>query len=203
MPHVRFSAYLFFCVLLIGIPLFLFQFRATGNHIPVVQAAFVRPAPSSFTDHPSKDPSVASFSYAIGENAITASPSPSPFSSISQTPHSGVDSFLLQEVNNFRKANGLSEVQTNDATCSFARLRASEIASGFNHDGFTNRIAGKQLPYSSYTNITENIAENSDYKAVVNDWANSPGHAANMKADTPFVCVAQNGNYFAYEGLRP
>ncbi len=34
-------------------------------------------------------------------------------------------------------------------------------------------------------------------------WINSPGHAANMEKDTPYVCVVVNGKYFAYEGWKP
>lgn len=143
--------------------------------------------------------SVSSFSYVIAEKTVT----PSPTTQNSLTPLTDIQSFLLQRVNDFRKANGLSEVKSNDETCTFAKTRAEEIVKSFNHDGFNNRIANKQLPYSSYTKITENIAENSDYKAVVNDWANSPGHAENMKSDTPFVCIAANGNCYVYEGLKP
>ena len=60
-----------------------------------------------------------------------------------------------------------------------------------------------RLDYHSWSKVTENIAETPNYAEVVNLWANSPGHAENMRADTPFVCVRQAGNYFAYEGMKP
>ena len=44
---------------------------------------------------------------------------------------------------------------------------------------------------------------NSDYLEIVDGWINSPTHAENMRADTPFICVVQNGDYFAYEGWKP
>lgn len=109
----------------------------------------------------------------------------------------------MNAVNNYRAAQGLSSVQTDSYTCSFAKTRAKEISVAFNHDGFNNRVASKTLPYPSYQSVTENIAMTSNYKDVVNMWINSPGHAANMRADTPYVCVEQYGSYFAYEGWKP
>lgn len=111
--------------------------------------------------------------------------------------------FIMNAVNDFRRSKGLSTVRTDPYTCNFAKTRAQEITQGFNHDGFTNRVNSKTLPYPSYQRITENLAQSSDYKNVVNLWANSPGHAANMQADTPYVCVESNGNFYAYEGWKP
>ena len=110
---------------------------------------------------------------------------------------------LLQEINNYRTTQGLSPVKTDPKTCAFAQTRAQEITTQFDHAGFKNRIENKSLPYTSYSEITENIAMNSNYKEVVSMWINSSGHAENMRKDTPFVCAKQNGNYFAYEGWRP
>jgi uncharacterized protein YkwD len=109
----------------------------------------------------------------------------------------------MNGINDYRKSQGLGSVQTDSNTCNFADTRAKEITSGFNHNGFDQRAASKTLPYPSYHYVTENIAMTSNYKDVVNMWVNSPPHAANMRADTPYVCVSQSGNYFAYEGWRP
>jgi len=109
----------------------------------------------------------------------------------------------MQEINNYRRSQGLSEVKTDSYTCDFAAIRAQEISSAFNHDGFSNRLSSKTLPYPSYSVVIENLAKISDYQKVVTLWINSSGHAANMRKDTPFVCVAQNGNFFAYEGFKP
>lgn len=126
-------------------------------------------------------------------------PIPAPSTSNSTT----MEDFFLQKINDFRHSKGLSSVQKNLNTCNFAKIRAQEITSGFNHDGFTNRINSKSLPYPSYKLVTENIAMNSNYQDIVNQWANSAGHAANMSADTPYVCVEVLGNYYAYEGWKP
>ncbi len=109
---------------------------------------------------------------------------------------------LLDKINTYRKSQGLGPVATNPLTCDFAQVRAQEISSNFNHDGFNQRLASHNLPYKSYSLVTENIAETSSNNPI-EMWIASPGHAANMRADTPFVCVMQFGNYYAYEGLKP
>lgn len=111
--------------------------------------------------------------------------------------------FILNEINDYRRSQGLSVVKTDTYTCAFAQTRAKEITTAFNHDGFRDRINNKTLPYPSYSSVTENIAMTSDYKQVVTMWKNSSGHAENMRKDTPFVCVEREGNYYAYEGWKP
>lgn len=111
--------------------------------------------------------------------------------------------YILSKINEYRTSQGLSVVKPDTYSCDFAKVRAEEISHGFNHDGFRSRIDNKTLPYPTYHEITENIAMTSNYKDVVTMWINSPGHAENMRMDTPYVCVAQFTNYFAYEGYRP
>lgn len=138
-------------------------------------------------------------------------PTPSPTISVKLTVTSTPTSvqttdaqfYIMSEINKYRLAKGLHTVKTDSYTCSFAKVRAKEISSGFNHDGFRDRINNKALPYPSYSMVTENLAMTSNYKNVVNMWINSSGHAANMQKDTPLVCVEQYGNYFAYEGWKP
>lgn len=114
-----------------------------------------------------------------------------------------VQQYIMNAINDYRKSQGLSSVKTDTYTCDFAKVRAKEIESDFNHDGFKDRINSKTLPYPTYSAVTENLAQTSDYKKVVNLWINSSGHAENMRKDTPYVCVEQNGTYYAYEGWRP
>lgn len=111
--------------------------------------------------------------------------------------------YILDEINAYRAKHGLSEVKTDKYTCDFAKVRAAEISTSFNHDGFRNRINNKSLPYPNYKLVTENLASTSDYKKVVTLWVNSSGHAENMRKDTPYVCVEKNGKYYAYEGWKP
>lgn len=113
------------------------------------------------------------------------------------------ESYIMKGINDYRASLGLSEVTPNKETCDFAKTRAEEISHGFNHDGFTNRVNSKTLPYPDYSSVTENIAMNSDYKNVTDRWIASAGHAENMRRNTPYVCVKKFGNYYAYEGWKP
>lgn len=107
-------------------------------------------------------------------------------------------------MNAFRASKGLYAVHSDSNTCNFAATRAQEIATGgFSHSGFENRISAHTLPYPSYHEVTENIELNPDPSTVVQMWINSPGHNANMQKDTPYVCIMNSGNYYAYEGWRP
>jgi len=141
-----------------------------------------------------------------------ATPTPTPTQPAQLTPPtstqtipslSEVSAYILKGVNEYRASLGLSPVQSSPQTCAFATTRAQEIASGFNHDGFYNRVNKHTLPYDSWSHAVENIAQAPDYKEVVTLWKNSPGHAANMRDNTPYVCIQQYQSYYAYEGMRP
>ncbi len=155
-----------------------------------------QPSPSSTTikrRSPAPSPSVAP----------SSAPSATPKASPSANPTTNQEQYFIDQINKYRAQNNLGPVKTDSYTCDFAKVRAKEITTGFNHDGFTNRVNSKTLPYPSYHQITENIAMTSNYTQVVTMWINSPGHAENMRQDTPYVCVESSGNYFAYEGWRP
>ncbi|HMS22373.1 MAG TPA: CAP domain-containing protein [Candidatus Levybacteria bacterium] len=109
--------------------------------------------------------------------------------------------YLLEQVNDYRKANGLFVVSSTPETCSFAQIRAGEITTNFTHEGFTNRIANHTLPYTTYSIVTENIAFNSNPMEVIPQWINSAMHAENMRKNTQFACIGISGNYFVFEGL--
>ncbi len=131
--------------------------------------------------------------------APTSMPIPTPAPVIA----SDIDAFLLTQVNAYRSSLGLGVIHTNASVCAFAQVRAGEITANFSHDGFTTRIDNKILPYASYSLVTENIATNPTYQDVVPAWENSSGHAANMRADTPYGCIVHSGNYYVYEGWKP
>ena len=118
-------------------------------------------------------------------------------------PLSEVSAYILNGVNDYRKSLRLSPVQSSSQTCAFATIRAQEIANGFNHNGFYNRVNNHTIPYDNWSHAVENIAQAPDYKEVVTLWKNSPGHAANMRDNTPYVCIEQYQSYYAYEGMRP
>lgn len=134
----------------------------------------------------------------------TKVPLPTPTPTSTPQPLLNQTDYMISQINDYRKSQGLYAVKTDPYTCSFVAIRAMEIATGFNHDGFNRRVNDHTLPYPSYRRVTENLAETSGgYQSVVGMWANSSGHAANMRADTPFVCVQSYGNFYAYEGWKP
>ncbi|MDO8498415.1 MAG: CAP domain-containing protein [bacterium] len=109
----------------------------------------------------------------------------------------------MKQINDYRQSQGLAEVKTDLYTCNFAAVRASEVTANFNHDGFTNRVNSKNLPYPSYHKIVENIAMNSNYQGVVPVWIASSGHAANLRANTTYGCIAFSNNCYTYESWTP
>lgn len=110
---------------------------------------------------------------------------------------------IMAAINAYRASKGLPVVIADPYTCAFAKTRAQEIVTNFSHDGFSQRVQNKTLPYPGYSEVTENVAMAGSYQDIVPMWINSPGHAKNMEADTPYVCVESSGNYYAYEGWRP
>lgn len=114
-----------------------------------------------------------------------------------------ITAYLIREINTYRRSYGLTDVQTDPHTCSFAQTRAKEISISFSHKGFDQRASSHTLPFPGYSKLTENIEVVSSYTRVIANWINSPGHATNMRADTPYVCVEKYGNYYAYEGWKP
>ena len=144
--------------------------------------------------------------------SLPASPLPSPTPSpkddqpLAETPKPSPvqnENSILFQVNQYRKKYGLSAVIENATVCAFARLRLGEVTQQFNHDGFQNRIKSGTLPYPGYSRVTENLAKTSNSQNVVPLWINSPGHAANLHEDTPYVCIAKSGEYYVYEGWKP
>jgi len=110
---------------------------------------------------------------------------------------------LMKQINDFRSSKNLPPLSTDGYTCAFASLRAGEIISSFNHDGFRNRIDNGSLPYPSYSSVAENIAMNPDSNGVVPGWIASSGHNENMSKNVSFGCVARSGNYFVFEAWQP
>ncbi len=110
---------------------------------------------------------------------------------------------IMGQINDYRKNYNLVPFKTDSNTCGFAVLRAKEISANFNHDGFKSRMNNKSLPYPSYSYIVENLANVSDYTEVVKTWIASPNHAENLRANAPYACVGNFGNYYVFEGWRP
>lgn len=113
-----------------------------------------------------------------------------------------VSTFLLGQVNEYRKQNGLGSIASDQYTCQFAATRAREVSSNFSHDGFNSRISSSTLPYPDYSYVNENIAQNSDMTRVVDSWIASPPHADNMRQNIQYACIRNAGEYYVFEGWR-
>lgn len=165
-----------------------------------------RPLPSNIVI-PTRPPRPARPVYqAPAPTIVTNSPTPTSTPTPTNPPNASqndIQSYILNDVNNYRASKGKSQVQANSYTCQLASVRAQEISSNFSHSGLQVKIDNRTLPYPGYSYITENLAQTSNYKEVVNLWINSPGHEANLVADTPYVCIGIYGNYYAMEGWRP
>lgn len=185
----------------------------TDENVKGISSRRPRKSPKpSINASPTSSPSSSSNPSPTATPKPTSSPSPSTSNTL--TTNSAKD-YIMSKINEYRASKGLSSVSTDSFTCDFAKVRAKEISTNFSHNGFSSRINSKSLPYPGYHEVTENIAMTSDYqqavsgaessayKKVVTLWINSTGHAENMRRDTPFVCVENFGNYYAYEGWRP
>lgn len=187
-----------------------FSFPFAGfyrEHVPVLfhqtseaASVYVRPVPLVTTAIPSR--------------LVTIIPSPQPFMKMSVTPLSPavsnqheimttIEEHIFNQVNNFRRSNGLPILDVNRTVCRFAHARAEEITGNFTHDGFQNRIKNNSLPYGTYSLVVENLAVESNSLSVVSRWITSIGHEKNMLQNIRFGCIGENGAYYAFEGYTP
>lgn len=169
----------------------------------VIPTLAPQPSPITITPNPTQNPTPTPTPTITPTASLKPTSTPNPTQRPSSIPTTDIKTFIIAAINNYRKTEGLSEVKVDPYTCNFAKVRAKEISTNFNHDGFRNKISSSSLPYPNYSLVTENIAQISNYQSVVNMWINSSGHAENMRKDTPFVCVENYLDYYAYEGWRP
>jgi uncharacterized protein YkwD len=106
---------------------------------------------------------------------------------------------VLQDINAYRKSKGIPEAAKDPKTCQYADQRSKELLTDFSHAGFTK--TAKQFYGTGF--ITENLAMNYTYEEVVREWSMSPTHNKMLLADTPYICVAKEGRYWAMEGWKP
>lgn len=174
----------------------------------IKEYVFKSPTPTeaptpTITPVPTKEVASQSPSPKPTQTTTQNSPAPTQVSTNVPASTSDIGLTLMKQINDFRTGKGLSPFSTDGYTCAFAVTRAGEITGGFSHDGFSQRINSKTLPYPSYSSVAENIAMNSDPNAVVPGWINSPGHNENMSKNAPLACVGKSGNYYALEVWKP
>lgn len=134
------------------------------------------------------------------ESMLTETPNPTSVQAVTLSDNSGL---LLDHINSYRISMGYPPFATNSSVCDFAKLRALELTTNFDHEGFEERSQNGTLPYDNYSGISENIANTNTYSQVFELWKNSVGHNKNLLSDHTFACVGNVGNYYAFESLRP
>lgn len=110
---------------------------------------------------------------------------------------------ILKLINVYRATKGLSSIQTDTFSCAFAQKRLTEIKANFSHEGFKKRLEGYTMPYPNTSILSENIARNIEPVNIVPSWIQSEGHRENLEKDTPFGCIAIDGEYVVFEGWKP
>eukprot|EP00834_Sanchytrium_tribonematis_P006847 NODE_547_length_6185_cov_0.654124.p4 type:complete len:261 gc:universal NODE_547_length_6185_cov_0.654124:356-1138(+) len=109
------------------------------------------------------------------------------------------NSGIVAATNTFRYQVGKSGFAENaylDA-CSSAFARTLSATRIFSHDQ-PGQSYGQRMARYGLGDCAENIEmnPNTDDKAIVQDWINSPGHRENMEGDYNYVGIGISGNYF-------
>lgn len=106
---------------------------------------------------------------------------------------------ILYNINEFRSLYGLSSLSKNETLCKLANTRAEEIRTDWSHGQFQtelNNIDGMEGEFY------ENLARTFEPKDVVWAWSMSTmsHREAMLIPDMKYGCVAQIGDYYAFEG---
>ncbi len=110
-----------------------------------------------------------------------------------------LESSVLQQINQYRKKKGLSQLSSNATITQQARQHSQDMASSriLSHDGFDTRIStiGKSIAYRS---AAENVAYNMGYSApdrqAVEGWLKSPGHLQNIEGSYTLTGIGVTKN---------
>ena len=110
-----------------------------------------------------------------------------------------LESSVLQQINQYRKKKGLSQLSSNATITQQARQHSQDMASSrvLSHDGFDTRIStiGKSI---SYRSAAENVAYNMGYSApdrqAVEGWLKSPGHLQNIEGSYTLTGIGVTKN---------
>ena len=104
--------------------------------------------------------------------------------SFSEVQPAGLSQDVLNETNQFRRSNGLSELIMKEELNALAQKHSEDMARGrvsFGHSGFSKRTAQakKKMDLAGY--FAENVAYGpTTASGVVTMWKNSPDHRKNM-----------------------
>jgi uncharacterized protein YkwD len=116
-----------------------------------------------------------------------------------------VDS-IHQQVNEFRRAQGLQPLRLEPIISAQARQHSLEMArkgSAISHKGFEDRLKkiSEKLPYrAGAENVAASIGYENPARTAVEGWKTSPGHRKNMLGDFILTGIgiarSDQGSYF-------
>lgn len=105
---------------------------------------------------------------------------------------------VLKQTNQFRKSEGMPELQMNKELNHIAQNHSKDMAAGriaFGHDGFGGRQAKAAKEIKGMHTFAENVAYGANSAAeVVTMWKNSPGHRRNMLGNFQYIGIGTAKN---------
>lgn len=129
----------------------------------------------------------------------------------------GMEQLVFQKVNEYRRSQGLTDLEWNADVADLARNHSRDMAQGtvpFGHDGFSGRVSELSSLFrisaaAENVGLTSNL--DSPARVVVDAWIANPTHKDNIEDDfnTTGVGVARNASsdtwYFTqlYVKIRP
>lgn len=128
-----------------------------------------------------------------------SSPDPSPTTAVTNV--SQDNEGLLNAVNRFRSANGISSLSSSGTLCQIAEKRLTELigqGSLDSHAGFDKYFKGQTEFKGMGENLHWATYSETGAEIVENGWAKSPGHLANiLDSKWQYGCGGQAGSHFA------
>lgn len=107
---------------------------------------------------------------------------------------------LWNEVNTWRREQGLSEYVENESLCNIASRRLEDIKKDWSHNDFVPRVHENGI----YGEYGENLANDFDTESkMLEAWLNSPSHRENLKKNYIYSCIATDGHYVVHLFMNP
>lgn len=110
-----------------------------------------------------------------------------------QNEHADIARDVLSQTNQFRKSNGLDDLELRDELNSLAQKHSENMASGrikLGHSGFAKRNAMAVSAIKSIHSFAENVAYGAtSANEVVALWKSSSGHRRNMLGHYSFTGI--------------
>lgn len=99
---------------------------------------------------------------------------------------------VIEDVQKWRKSNGLDEYKIDASLCKYAEMRLNDISINFSHDAFlASRSAQIYNDNQQFQSLAENLSSGINPLPA---WINSPTHLKNLKENYQYTCVKCKNN---------